>query len=275
MNLGYFYYKVLMDKIINLPQYRRYLETFDKELALDLEKIDEEFYQELLDFKNDILEEEFNYKGYEKKEFTLKTTAKGLFVGIGYIHEIPSVKGQFINGFYFDYTTGLPVIPGSSIKGVIRSAFPYKDEELKAILKDASSDKKFLYEEINKGKMEKIKEFTNLEDNDIFELRNEIFEYGDIFLDAYIISKGKIFDVDCFAPHKDEFSHPVPLKFLKIKEGTKFKFRFLLSNKPKILSKNKRLELFKKIIIFNGLGAKTNENYGRFETDRGENKKSL
>ena len=268
MNLGYFYYKVLMDKIVNLPQYKRYLETFDKKLAPDLEKIDRGFYQELLDFKNDILEEEFNYKGYEKKEFNLKVKGKGLLIGVGYTHEIPSVKGQFINGFYFDYTTGLPVIAGSSIKGVIRSIFPYKEDELKSILKNSNENKKFVYEEINKGKMAKIKELTSLNEDEIFILRDEIFNYGDIFLDAYIISKGKIFDEDYFAPQKDEFSHPVPLKFLRIKEGVQFKFRFLLNPKLnpnlKTLSVEKRAELFKKIIQLNGLGAKTNENYGRF-----------
>ena len=280
MNLGYFYYKILMDKIIALPEYQRYLQSFDKKKAPDIQK-KQGIIKPL--FENSFfMEEEFEYAGYEKKEFNLKVKGKGLLIGVGYTHEIPAVKGQFINGFYFDYTTGMPLIPGSSIKGAIRSTFPYKKDELKSILKKIKKsyedkkdelksilkksyeDKKFTYEEINKGKMQYIKKLTSLNENEIFVLRDEIFNYGDIFLDAYIISKGKFFDEDYFAPQTDEFSHPVPLKFLRIKEGIEFKFRFLLKPNFKILNINERAEFFKKIIQSNGLGAKTNENYGRF-----------
>ena len=282
MNLGYFYYKVLMERIINTSGYQQYLETFDKNKALNIENLKDEnkseyknnknkdkniFFKDLLNFRPSALEEEFVYKGFEKKEFTLEVKGKGLFIGIGYTHEIPSVKGQLINGFYFDYTTGLPVIPGSSIKGAIRSVFPYSDDELKVLLKNASQDKQFLYKEINQGKkefLEKLLQEMNLSNINILELRDEIFDYGDIFLDAYIVSKRNIFDIDYFAPHTDEFSHPVPLKFLKIKKGVEFKFRFLFNTNIKSLDINKREELFKKIILQNGLGAKTNENYGRF-----------
>ena len=271
MNLGYFYYKILMDKIIALDEYQRYLESFDKRKAPDIQK-KYDLIKPL--FENSFfMEEEFEYSGYEKKEFNLKVKGKGLLIGVGYTHEIPAVKGQFINGFYFDYTTGMPLIPGSSIKGAIRSIFPYKEDELKSILKNSNENKKFVYEEINKGKMAKIKELTSLSEDEIFILRDEIFNYGDIFLDAYIISKGKIFDEDYFAPQKDEFSHPVPLKFLRIKEGVQFKFRFLLNPNLKTLSVEKRAELFKKIIQSNGLGAKTNENYGRFKWDKRPYKK--
>ena len=282
MNLGYFYYKVLMEKIINIPKYQEYLKTFKKEKAPNLEQLKDEknnLYKDLFNFTPTILEEEFEYRGFEKKEFTLNVQGKGLFIGIGYTHEIPSVKGQLINGFYFDYTTGLPLIPGSSIKGTIKSIFPYKDEELEEILNKKSKEKnyeeiEFLYKEINKGKKENIKKLLDLEEEKIFKLRDEIFEYGDIFLDAYIVSDGKIFDVDYFAPHPDKFSHPVPLKFLKIKPNVKFKFRFLLKKDLSILNVNQRLRLFREIIIQNGLGAKTNENYGRFYKEhRKRNKK--
>jgi len=283
MNLGLFYYKILIDKILNNEKYKKYLENFDKKLALNLEDIDKKnknkFYEELLNYENiSILEEEFNYRGYEKQEFTLEVKGKGVFIGLGYTHEIPAVKGQLINGFYFDYSTGKPIIPGSSIKGVIRSGFPYTDKELQEKIsnqiknkEDKAKDIKFLYEEINKGKLETIKEILkelgfNLNEEDIFKLRDEIFEYGDIFLDAYIISRGKIFDIDYFAPHDDEFSHPVPLKFLKITQGVKFKFRFLV--KDGILTANQKKSLLKKIILVNGLGAKVNENYGRFKNIR-------
>ncbi|MBB4080312.1 CRISPR-associated protein Cmr6 [Lewinella aquimaris] len=56
----------------------------------------------------------------------LITEYPGLLVGTGYAHEI-AAKGATKIGFYFDHTTGLPTIPGSSVKGVLRSAFPRLD----------------------------------------------------------------------------------------------------------------------------------------------------
>ena len=47
----------------------------------------------------------------------------GLLTGSGYTHETGKL-GEFKIGFYFDHTTGLPVLPGHSVKGVIRSGFP-------------------------------------------------------------------------------------------------------------------------------------------------------
>ena len=48
--------------------------------------------------------------------FKATTTYPGLLLGSGNVHELPSVEGQAILGFHFDYTNGLPVIQGSSIK---------------------------------------------------------------------------------------------------------------------------------------------------------------
>ena len=53
----------------------------------------------------------------------LVTGDKGLLTGTGISHET-SNKGEFILGLQFDYATGLPYLPGSSIKGVLRSLFP-------------------------------------------------------------------------------------------------------------------------------------------------------
>lgn len=62
------------------------------------------------------------------------TTYPGLIAGTGYTHET-GTKDEFKLGFFFDHTTGLPVIPGSSVKGVLRSIFPQcpvkRDDELK------------------------------------------------------------------------------------------------------------------------------------------------
>lgn len=66
----------------------------------------------------------------------LTTSYPGLITGIGVSHQttlkwmdqndqIP----EFKLGITFDYTTGLPIIPGSSIKGVLRSFFPIMNQD--------------------------------------------------------------------------------------------------------------------------------------------------
>jgi CRISPR-associated protein Cmr6 len=55
-------------------------------------------------------------------QFTLYTTYPGLLIGSGYAHST-NTTGDASIGFYFDHTTGLPTIPGSSVKGVMRSVF--------------------------------------------------------------------------------------------------------------------------------------------------------
>lgn len=56
--------------------------------------------------------------------FTLLTTYPGFTTGTGMPHGIKNNEEDFKIGFYFDHTTGLPIIPGSSVKGVLRSVFP-------------------------------------------------------------------------------------------------------------------------------------------------------
>ncbi|MDP3829957.1 MAG: RAMP superfamily CRISPR-associated protein, partial [Ignavibacteriaceae bacterium] len=54
--------------------------------------------------------------------FELTTIYPGLLIGSGYNHEIGNQENELKLGFFFDYTTGLPCIPGSSVKGVLRDA---------------------------------------------------------------------------------------------------------------------------------------------------------
>jgi len=168
--------------------------------------------------------------------FKATTTYPGLLLGSGYLHELPDVKGQLILGFDFDYTTGLPIIRGSSIKGVLRSAFQEK-EYIKEILKD--------------------------ENIDISELEKEIFDNNDIFFDAQIIKiQNTLLADDYLAPHKEITKDPIPLRFLKVAPNVTFRFDFELSDG--IISKEQKRELFKTILEDLGVGAKTNVGYGKF-----------
>lgn len=186
--------------------------------------------------------------------FKATTTYPGLLLGSGNAHELPSIEGQAILGFYFDYTTGLPVISGSCIKGVLRSAF---------------SHWKYMAEHTELETKEEVKK-----------LEIEIFENADTFFDAEIIkanSDGKILGDDFLAPHKnsknktypngdlveDELCNPAPLRFIKVLPEVTFRFDFLLHDG--MLSKSTKLKLFQDILADLGLGAKTNVGYGKFQ----------
>ncbi len=171
----------------------------------------------------------------------LTTTYPGLLIGSGYNH--PTIKGDndaYQLGFFFDHTTGLPIIAGSSIKGVLRSLF--ENEEKFAFVKEVYG----------------VKEERE-------EMRKRLFEKSEvIFYDAYIIdtkNNGKIFGSDFITTHHSdkpmgEFMSPTPIKFLKILPEVKWQFQFKAEPND--------VELFKKIILDFGLGAKTNVGYGQF-----------
>lgn len=172
--------------------------------------------------------------------FQATTTYPGLLLGSGNAHELPSIEEQAILGFHFDYTSGLPVIQSSSIKGVLRSAFKH---------------------------WEYIAEYTQLSKKEIEQLEEEIFEYGDIFYDATIIkanADGKIIGDDYLCPHGDNpLKNPIPLRFIKVLPEVTFRFEFDLQNG--ILTTNEKSKLFQRILEDLGLGAKTNVGYGKFK----------
>ena len=187
--------------------------------------------------------------------FKLKVAYPGLLIGSGYIHGLPDDNNDTKIGFYFDYISGYPVIPGSSVKGILRSFFEgeYLDEK-----------KELIQEILNKN--------INIE-----MLKNEIFEgvdennkdisiyKRDKFLDAYIESaRDGVFGFDYITPH-EEFQEPVPIKFLKVKAGVEFVFNFDL--KDGIISAKEKEKLFFELIKLHGVGAKTNSGYGSFEDD--------
>jgi len=60
----------------------------------------------------------------------LKTTYPGLATGLGLRHETGTEQEAKL-GLVFDHATGYPFIPGSTVKGLLRSAFPQKVNEQK------------------------------------------------------------------------------------------------------------------------------------------------
>ncbi len=245
-NIGWLFYKDYYNALTNddynfiiLPKDKQ----DDRREKTIKEKIDEKI-KNIINQKPTIEEAEV----LGSTRFTATTTYPGLLLGSGNAHALPPIDGQAILGFHFDYTSGLPVIQGSSIKGVLRSAFKHK-EYIKALLG---------------------KEIEGLED--------EIFVNGDIFFDATISkADGKILGDDFITPHKntkgkkdgdnnlvaDELCSPNPLRFIKVLPDVSFRFDFEL--KDGIITKEEKIELFKDILKDLGLGAKTNVGYGKFE----------
>lgn len=181
-------------------------------------------------------------------EINFKTTYPGLLIGSGYAHELKEIEGQLSLGFYFDYTSGLPTIPASSIKGVLRSAFKYP-EYIKKILNHEFEKSSGMLEEL-------IKEIKDLE--------TEIFEGKDIFFDAFITKESdnkEFLSDDYITPHSNPIKNPVPIRFLKIKPEISFSFQFKLSDG--LITKYEKLKLFKEILSDFGIGAKTNIGYGQ------------
>lgn len=178
--------------------------------------------------------------------FVLETVYPGLLIGIGNPHEVseefcdaekpPEIK----LGFTFDYVTGLPIIPGSTIKGVLHSAF---------------------------------KRYPDAIDESLLSFENEIF--GDesgrgkcVFYDAYPIDVPKskhLVGKDIITPHPSPLKNPKPISMLKVIPGVKFLFRFDLSGfskKEGLSISDSILMLFQEILTELGIGAKTNVGFG-------------
>ncbi len=201
----------------------------------------------------------------------------GLLIGSGISHGVPG-PGDFELGFQFDYTTGLPVIPGSSVKGVLRSMFPMKGESEKT-----DYIKSLLPPGWNDGKIKKLGEI-------LFNHDGLATSETPVFFDAIVCrgvdkkqqdqnndsnnqneEKGDILGSDFITPHgTNPLKNPTPIQFMKVLPGVRFKFFFKLPGKIKVddnsnLNKSQLETLFISILEDVGVGAKTNVGYGHLK----------
>ncbi|MCY6958364.1 type III-B CRISPR module RAMP protein Cmr6 [Clostridium brassicae] len=284
-NLGYLYFKeYYMDYFENYNE--KYRNLGDKEK----EKKTQEYYEDKDKklFKPIDMERVSGTKKIGEDFLYFKTTYPGLLIGSGLIHSI-GVKGESKLGFQFDYTTGLPIINGSSVKGAIRSIFDLVDKKNEAVeyLKGIILSENMLE---NSLKDYELGKYNGKELNGEYfkTLREEIFEgikegknismyQRDIFYEAVIdieetkkinekINKNndiQILGEDYITPHKEPLKNPNPIKFIKLMPNIVLRFQFDL--KDGILTKDEKLLLFHQIILDLGVGAKTNIGYGRFD----------
>lgn len=195
----------------------------------------------------------------------LYTAYPGLLIGTGYAHG-SKILGETKLGFNFDYTSGMPIISGSSIKGTLRSIFPQfeQQEEEKWLLKSGEFTNELkrtkaafiarafgfidenttddalaqmLSTDIN-SILEKVfvLEMAVFEGLNVVESQkeNKVIYYSsykrDIFHDAFPVTggkHGKIFDFDSITPHgANLLKNPTPLLFLKVIPNVCFHFHF-------------------------------------------------
>ena len=177
-------------------------------------------------------------------------------------------NAAFKTGFSFDYTTGLPYISGSSIKGMLRaSILKYREDVIAWLHKNI---KTFEKKEIVLDNLV-AQLFGNGNTEDTIETKKQYTQVldRDVFLDVLVIcgdtkdGEGKILKSDYITPHPSMFKNPKPIHILALRPNVKLQFYFLL--RPEAIagiSSEKRFELYKNLILDLGIGAKTNTGYG-------------
>ncbi|MBR6175543.1 MAG: type III-B CRISPR module RAMP protein Cmr6 [Bacteroidales bacterium] len=220
------------------------------------------------------------------ERFTLQISYPGLVTGIGINHEA-KIEGEFKLGVHFDWTHGMPVVYGSSVKGVLRSWFMDVYE---------TSDKKYYECGIDAGDLmmnifegaydrdidaEKKRYGKDWEDKvtdpgkRIYKSHESIYK-RDIFFDAVIVKadkKGRILASDSITPHGGEnhdnpLLNPKPITFMKIASGCTMELRFKLMPSDingKTFTAAQKKTLFEEILKTVGVGAKTNVGYGQLK----------
>ncbi len=189
--------------------------------------------------------------------FRMKTKYPGLLIGIGYSHGSGRADDDIKCGFSFDYVSGQPYIPGSSVKGVLHSYFTNHPEAIAAIAK--------IPKEVVK------------------DLETDIFNGGDVFLDAVLYDgdkQNRVLGEEYLTPHSSgnddltdrvkQTKNPIPIHIMKVLPDVRFEFRFLVSDFIKdgfTFTREQKRELFRTLLALFGIGAKTNVGYGILESD--------
>ena len=177
--------------------------------------------------------------------FRMKTVYPGMLVGAGNPHGSHLSEADINMGFTFDYVTGQPCIPGSTVKGVLRSHFKDHAEVVTEILKQITE-----------------------KDVDVKKLECEIFDGVDVFFDAVIYRgtpENRIIAFDYITPHRKKTKSPIPIQFIKILPDVVFEFRFKFNNNSHMISNEHKHKLFQILLELFGVGAKTNTGYGRLK----------
>lgn len=248
---------------------REELDSDDGAIKNFLDKSAESFQcvEKLLSEKHEMLA---SYAESAKKSglVCLKITAKTIspfITGLGSGH--PTEKGMIL-----DRNIGVPYLPASSIKGVMRLAYALNIANGRSEVPDSDLEKYF-------GTTDELGRKRKAELKDGEEAKNKRGQL--IFLDAYPYpTKETYLKMDIMNPHYGSYyqgggkeqpvetENPIPIKFLAVKEGSEFNFYCLFrpletDNAEEIESDVKKMfdTAFKTL----GFGGKTAIGYGRFK----------
>lgn len=279
-NIGLLFYKHIYQESSILAK----LKSEGTELSINIPTSDktspfDSFYKEIYNRTFNSTEQIENTAATQR--FDLFTTYPGLLSGSGYQHDTKA-KGDFKIGFFFDHSTGQPILPGSSVKGVLHSLFEMDNKMVndtsntgeqsvaaiqficESLIKKSAPPEKEAWGKIKEGITEKS--LKTLADA-IFGTQEK--EGTDIFYDAVIhIAKSeskdkKFLAPDYITPHENPLKNPIPLLFLKVLPNVAFQFCFRLKDNGDWTAQRKEL-FFKEILLTIGIGAKTNVGYGQF-----------
>ena len=196
------------------------------------------------------------------------TRYPGVLIGTGYPHQTDAnVSGEIQVGFCFDYVTGAPYYPGSSLKGILRNVFDSainengelyleyinqivneKDENASTITRE--NIKEFVEDAFGNGERSTDKAYGG---TDIF--------YGGIDVNA----QNAILGIDYLAPHKEDTTkNPIVITMLRIMPDVSISFAIDVRGNA-VFDKDMRNHLYKRIIEDFGIGAKRNVGYGNLK----------
>lgn len=228
------------------------------------------------------------------QSFSMSVGYPGLLIGTGYPHMTgKKVAGEINIGFSFDYVTGMPFYPGSSLKGVLRNPFQ------RALNKDDASSEEYreylsaVFQEVigKELSIDEIKYFVN----SVFDGKNPNDGNGmpmasrDIFYGAYPVGfvsdnpPSGLLQLDNLTPHLDKETHEeAPLKapeslltLLRVAPNVCLSFYVKLHdldlcNGQIHITAEDKIKVFKTILKDFGIGAKTHVGYGNLSDYSGE-----
>lgn len=263
-NMNYFFNKSYYDFLKNIA-----IDDKEEKISENIEIGNTSIAKIISKNNNDIVKHRYREDAFLQplqdilSSFEMKVEYPGLLIGIGNNHQA-NIKGEISLGFNFDYVTGLPYIPGSSLKGKLASAFGYHKYILDILAKlniDGIDDNK---------KEEFVKKIKTA----IF--GDENTPGRDIFIDSFIsdYNNKNVLKLDHLAPHHQKeklltLGEVNVITMLRLAPGTKIKFNFILNDsiikigdKEKTITKADKIYLFKEIMKDFSIGAKTNVGYG-------------
>lgn len=236
----------------------------DKDAAFKLREVSEKSFQfsevtKGLEKKQELQSEYLaSLKEDEIQTFTITAKTSSPFItGLGSGHPTET-------GIILDRNLGVPYIPSSSIKGVLRLAYAVNIADGRSEVPDSELEKYFGSTDTNKSRRGQL-------------MFLDAYPRGNVELKLDIMNPhfGKYYDGTNKQPVETE--SPVPIKFLTVKQGTEFVFNCAylpLDEKDRSDEKVKDdvEKMFATAFSKLGFGGKTSIGYGRFE--RVENQKS-